>query len=200
MRTVSGMERTVSTEGGLVLRVRPLLPSDREDYAAAFDRWSADSRYTRFLSPRGSLSEGELDYMTDVDQHDHVALVAFTEDGQPVGLGRFVRIASEPSCAEAAIAVADDWQGRGIGTAIGHELARRAREVGVSCFTAAALATNRPIMSLLSELGATTTQRPDGGVVEIRVDLTRGCERGTPMHAALRGAATGDLQPEPGST
>jgi GNAT superfamily N-acetyltransferase len=143
-----------------------------------------------------------LDYLTDVDQHDHVALVAFDAgSGAPVAVGRWIRLRDEPEVAEAAIAVGDEWQGRGIGTVMGHELARRALEEGVTTFSATALANNKPILEILSELGAVRAAPPVGGVVELRIDLTRGVDRGTPLRAALRGHAAGELaQPEPGST
>lgn len=79
---------------------------------------SPESRYRRFLAARDRLSEAELDYLTRVDHHDHEALVALVlETQEGVGLARFVRLPEDPEDAEVAIAVADAWQRRGVGTA-----------------------------------------------------------------------------------
>ena len=76
------------------------------------------------------LGDGDLRYLTEVDQHDHVALVAFDGDDL-VGVARFVRRDGTDS-AEAAVTIVDEWQGRGLGTALANLLAERAREEGVT--------------------------------------------------------------------
>ena len=71
---------------GARLRVRPIVPADREPLADAFDRLSDRSRHQRFLAPKPRLSARELDYLTDVDHVTHEALVAIDETtGQIVG-------------------------------------------------------------------------------------------------------------------
>src|ERR671919_530839 len=78
---------------------------------------SDESVHRRFLSPKRSFSRAELRYLTEVDGRDHVALVA-EYPGEPVrrliAVARFVRLADDPTAAEAAIVVADDWQRRGV--------------------------------------------------------------------------------------
>ena len=75
----------------------------------------------RFLSPKPRFTAGELRYLTEVDGHDHVALVAIDDDGHLVGVGRFVRL-EDPAEAEVAVVIADHLQGQGLGTRIGYEL------------------------------------------------------------------------------
>jgi GNAT superfamily N-acetyltransferase len=58
-----------------------------------------------------------------------VALLARSPD-VVVGVGRWVRDADAPGEAEIAIVIADDLQDRGVGTALGRELADAARERG----------------------------------------------------------------------
>ena len=79
------------------------------------------------------LSEAMVRYLTDVDHHDHEAVVALdaaTDEG--VGVARYVRDPERPTRAEAAVTVTDDWQGRGLGTLLLELLAVRAREEGVN--------------------------------------------------------------------
>jgi ribosomal protein S18 acetylase RimI-like enzyme len=140
------------------------------------------------------LTDAQLTYLTDVDHHDHEALVAFTEDGTLVGVARFVRLADAPDAAEAAVTVADDFQGRGVGTVLTRELARRAQEEGVETFTATALASNEEVIDLLSRLGRTEVRNDGSGGVEMRIVLADGAERGAPLREALKHHAKGALE------
>jgi hypothetical protein len=76
-----------------------LRPTDKELLRTGFEHLSSESRYARFFTPKSSLSDGELDYLTVVDQEDHVAIGAASErDGGRTGLGvaRFIRFADRP--------------------------------------------------------------------------------------------------------
>jgi GNAT superfamily N-acetyltransferase len=124
---------------GRRVRVRPLGPSDRDALAEGFERLGPESRYLRFFSPLNHLTETQLAYLTDIDHHDHEALVAVdesTRDG--VGVARYVRIAD--GVAEPAVAVTDDWQRRGVGSLLLDALADRARAEGIGVFVARVLA------------------------------------------------------------
>ena len=96
----------------------------------------------RFLTDKKTLSAAELRYYTEIDHHDHEALGALSPaDGRGVGIARYVRDADDPQAAEIAVTIADDWQGRGLGTELLAELSDRARQAGIRRFTA--LARNR---------------------------------------------------------
>ena len=106
--------------------MRPIEPGDRDAVQGAFARLSEQSRYQRFMSAINELSESQLRYLTEVDHHDHEALIAFDrESGLGVGVGRYVRL-DDGTSAEAAVTVVDEWQGRGLGTALCQLLAARA--------------------------------------------------------------------------
>lgn len=178
--------------GARQVEIRPIEPDDRDALAMGFDRLSEQSRYRRFLSPRGALSQAELSYLTEVDHHDHEALVAVDpKTNEGVGVARFIRSAEDPAVAELAVAVADDCQGQGVGSLLTGELAKRAREEGVMCFTALALAENDAILGLLQDLGEVRTARAQLGTVELAVDLPDdGIGR---LRRLLRAVARGDV-------
>ena len=70
---------------GRPVDVRPLERHDRRLLATAIRRLSDRSRYLRFATPK-PLTERELDYLVDVDHHDHEALLAIdplTAGGSP---------------------------------------------------------------------------------------------------------------------
>ncbi len=180
---------------GATIEIRPIAASDRAALADGFGSLSTTSRYRRFLAPVDRLSDGWLTYLTEVDHHDHEALVAgVAGTGEPVGVARFIRLADEPLVAEAAVAVVDDWQGRGVGSALVTRLAERAAEEGLERLRATSLADNVPAIRLLETLGNVKRQATSGGVVDLEVELAGVVEREHPLRAALRRAASGALE------
>ena len=156
---------------GAQVDVRPIEPGDKDALRDGFARLSPESRYDRFMSPLDHLSNSMLRYFTEVDHHDHEALLAFDpEDGRAIGVARYIR-EDHPEVAEAAIIVADDWHGRGLGTTLLHELAERAREEGIKRFTALVLAGNEDMIDLLFRLGQAKIVDRSSGTVQIEAEL-----------------------------
>jgi len=190
--TEATTERVLLRDGTEAL-IRPLRPGDRAVLAAGFERLGEQSRYRRFMGSKPRLSSSELTYLTDVDHHDHEGLVAFDpETREPLGVARFVRLAGEPSVAEPAVAVIDDWQRRGVGTALLTALSRRAREEGITRFRATVLEENRPVFALLEKSGPLTVRR-SGGEAQVEFELERE-SRWHQLLEALRAAARGELR------
>ena len=183
-------EIVVTLRDGSRVTVRPIRPQDAAPLRAGFERLSEESRYRRFLSPMQELSGPMLRYLTEVDHHDHEALIAVGADGTILGVARSVRSRSDPQVAEAAVTVADDWQGRGLGTALLGLLAEHARAEGISRFTALMLATNRNMLDLLDDLGPVRLLERASGTIELEITLPR---RGAGPHLRelLRGSASG---------
>ncbi|HSJ18126.1 MAG TPA: GNAT family N-acetyltransferase, partial [Solirubrobacterales bacterium] len=121
--------REVRLGDGTRVLIRPIRPDDRELVRAGFERLSPESRYRRFLTPMPKLTDQQLAYLTDVDHHDHEAMITVDPaTGEGVGISRFVRDAERPGTAEAAVTVIDECQGRGLGTALLTALTERARK------------------------------------------------------------------------
>ncbi|MDQ5840333.1 MAG: GNAT family N-acetyltransferase, partial [Chloroflexota bacterium] len=152
--------------------VRQLRPGDAPALATAVERLSALSRYRRFHSALPRLTERMISYLTDIDHHDHEALVAVPPGagGIIVGVARFIRDPAHPDTAEVAVVVADSWQRRGLGTLLLRRLARRASEVGISSVTGDILAENRPTIELARRLGARSMDN-HGSTVTTRMDI-----------------------------
>jgi GNAT superfamily N-acetyltransferase len=153
--------------------VRPVRSTDALLLAEGFARLSERSRRMRFLGKKEELSAGELRYYADVDHHDHEALVALDPaDGRGAGVARYVRDADDPQAAEIALTIADDWQGRGLGTVLLARLSDRGRQEGICRFTAVVSYDNVPMGMLLRSVGAVETDR-GFGTVEYDIALTR---------------------------
>ena len=157
---------------GTEVLVRPIRPEDAPVLEDAFERLSSRSRYQRFLSPMARLNARTLHYLTDVDHHDHEALVAFDrETGQGLAVARYVRDRTQRDRAEAAVTVVDAWQGRGLGTLLLELLEGRAREEGIDRFYALVLASNRDMLDILERLGPMHEISRNQDTVEIEVLL-----------------------------
>ena len=180
---------SVHLRDGSRVTLSPVEPGDRDAIRTSFERMGPDSRYTRFLSPIDELTERQLDYLTDVDHHDHEAIVAVGGDGSGLGVARYVRLEHDGPRAEVAVAVIDDWQGRGVGSALLDCLSERAREDGVEVFTAAVLAENRASADILRRLGSTTTHPAGAGLMELEIEL----EGDDSLSQLMRHAATGAM-------
>jgi RimJ/RimL family protein N-acetyltransferase len=192
-----GPEHEVILRNEEPVLIRPIRPTDKALLLDGFRRLSPESRYRRFFSPLHDLGASQLRYLTEVDHHTHEALVAIDpKSGACLGVARFIRPSADSEVAELAIAVVDDWHGRGLGTELLHQLAARAGEEGVRRFSAYVLAGNRPMFDLLRGLGDVHVLDREQGVTELLMDLpTEG--GGEALRHTVRGAASGNLTIEP---
>ena len=189
------MSRAVSLPDGGRLVIRPIEPEDRLALVGAFERLSDESRYRRFFGPVAQLTERQLDYLTEVDHRDHEALIAFADpedERDAVAVARFVR--TEGDVAEPAIAVVDEWQGRGLASVLLDALVERAREEGIGYFAAPVLANNTAAITALGRLGRTTVT-PHGREVELLIALPAEEGATPPLRYLLRAVAAGTVRP-----
>ena len=157
--------------------LRPLRADDRDLVVAGFDRLSPQSRYRRFLSPTPRLTSSLLGFLMNVEDDDHFALVALTDEGGApavIGVSRFARL-DDPSAAEAAVTVIDEYQGRGAGAFLLDAIVLAARERGVSRFEGLLLAENQASKAILAHAGA-RFENDGGGVLRYVLDLPEGAD------------------------
>ena len=163
----------IRASDGTQLYIRHVKPSDSDAIASGWAQLSQRSQYRRFLTAKPVLTRRDLRYLTEIDGHNHVALVAFDmEDPKRLlAVARFVRLAHDPEAAEVAVTVADDMQGKRIGKQLGELLADEARGRGVKRFTAALLAENRPALRLMARMTNRLEAHQDHGVTDVVADL-----------------------------
>jgi RimJ/RimL family protein N-acetyltransferase len=160
---------------GTRVRVRPIAPEDKPLLVEGLRRLSPEAAFRRFMSPKVSFSAAELRYLTEVDGHDHIALVAVDADHRDrlIAVARCVRIPQAPDTADFAIVVGDPWQGMGLGRRLTAELARRARAEGIERFSATMLAHNKPAFRIMRGFGRPfESDLLSGGVREVVARLT----------------------------
>src|SRR4051812_11514022 len=139
---------------GTTLFVRPIAAEDKPLLVDGLRRISLETAMRRFLSPKRRFSEAELRYLTEVDQHDHIALVAVDarEPSCLIAVARSVRTA--PDTAELAVVVGDPWQGLGLGRRLVRLVTDAAAREGVTQIAGTMLADNAIALRLVKGIHA----------------------------------------------
>ena len=157
---------------GRPVTIRALQPHDRDALIEAWGRTGDQSRYRRFFTPKGSLSEGEIKFFVEVNFTTHVALVAELDDGAErviPAAGRYV--ASAPRTAEVAFMVDDAHQGLGIGSLLMRHLVVCARAAGLETLVAEVLPDNRAMLKVFERAGLAVQTRREAGVLHLDMRL-----------------------------
>jgi GNAT superfamily N-acetyltransferase len=175
-------------DGSTPITIRSIRPDDREELRDGFRKLSPISRYQRFFSEIQELTEQQLDYLTQVDGVNHVALVASVPTAdlrleRGLGVARFVRLKDEPDVAEVALTVSDEAQHKGIGSALLTALTAAARHSEIHRFRMQVLSINSSMIGLLKHCGAVEIPSDESDVRVFEIPLTyEGCEA-TAAHA-----------------
>jgi GNAT superfamily N-acetyltransferase len=156
---------------GTEVELRLVIPADKTLLAHGMDNFSPESRYQRFLGAKKTLDDNELTYLTHVDGVDHFAIGALASDEEGIGVARFVRFGPDRSAAEAAIAVLDAYQNRGLGRILFTRMISAAVERGIEHLNGSMLSDNRSMKGLLDSIGLDVRYRLRGPVTDFEVTL-----------------------------
>jgi GNAT superfamily N-acetyltransferase len=176
---------------GVRVRIRPIAPKDKDRIQEGWQYLSASTRYMRFLHPKSSLSKWELAYLTEIDYVDHFAWGAeLVDDPDRLGIGiaRYIRDKDDPTVAEAALTVVDDYQRIGLGRILLQALTEAARQNGIERFRAEVSASNEQVIKSLTRLGAQAGAIEDSGI-SLELHLPIKAFGSSAMYEALRTVA-----------
>lgn len=137
-----------------------------------FNALSPQSRYLRFHSPAPRLTAGVRAQLVDLDGHRRtavVAVVACPNGPVPVGIARLAGAGSGP--ADVAVAVADAWQRRGIGTRLFTALVELAEAIGYTELRGSVLPHNVAMQELVRSAFPCARSVWDGDVVQLVVPI-----------------------------
>jgi GNAT superfamily N-acetyltransferase len=152
------------------VEIRRVRPSDGEALAGFYAALSAESRRARFLGTSAGLSDSQSRSFCTPDHQHAEGFVALSADGQLVG-----HLCLEPmgeGRVELAVAVADEWQGGGIGRALFETALDWARRFRSTAIVASAYADNGRVLRLLSSAPyPARISLADAGVVSVTVPL-----------------------------
>lgn len=168
---------------GRRVAIRPIGPDDHERLRASHSRLSPESRYRRYLASKPELTSADARYLVEIDGSDHLALVATLPDepDQPiVAVARYIRLPDDPTAAEYAIVVGDDYQRQGLGGELMARLAQAAVARGVKRFRATMFADNIAIHRLTANVAAGPLKRRQvGSLSEVEIELPVGDDAAT---------------------
>jgi acetate---CoA ligase (ADP-forming) len=169
---VAGSRRVVLRDGS-VATVRVATAADAAAMRQFFHNLSPDSRYLRFFTA-GEPPDDVIDRLIDsTDPSRNLTLIAervVDAELQIVATASYT--STTPGSAEAAFAVADRFQGRGLGTALLERLAVAAAERGVRRFQAMTLDHNRSMLEVFRDSGFEIRSKSAGGAVDVQLSLT----------------------------
>jgi RimJ/RimL family protein N-acetyltransferase len=152
--------------------VRALKPADAVDFVAAAATLSAQSLRRRFFGEKRHFTEFEQTFFLNADFIGHVALIAIIEEaGQAVIAGGARYILVKPGQAELAFAVADKYQGQGIGAALLHHLSSIARKSGLKELIAEVLPENIAMLKVLERSGLRHCKKLESGAIHVALQL-----------------------------
>jgi len=149
--------------------IRPITKDDAALERAFIEALSPQARRFRFLGQMSHPSQDMVRKLTDIDYDHDVAFVAIAPDAVPekfVGISRYSTSRDGTSC-ECAVAVLDDWQDRGLGTALMRHLIEVARSRGICYIYSIDAAENAEMAELARYLGfnRTTDQEDETQVI-----------------------------------
>ncbi len=162
-------ERDIVLKDGTSIHLRPIREGDEAGLFGLYDRLSEESLYFRFFAVPDK-DVGKAAYLTHVDYRKRYAIVAETA-GAIVGVARWETLAERPGHAEVAFTVADDHQGRGLGSLLFRRLAELARERGFTVFEAEVLKNNERMLRVFERTGLPTGTRDQGTILTILMAL-----------------------------
>jgi acetyltransferase len=156
-------------DGGVRYRIRPIRSDDAERERAFIMSLTPESRFQRLLYTLREPSAEFVARLVNVDQHRDMALVAVLGEGaveKIIGVARYAAESEGRDC-EFAVAVADEWQCRGIGTTLTKLLFEYAAHEGFRTIYGTVLADNQRMLDLAQWLGL-TVEEPVAGEATVR--------------------------------
>ena len=170
----SDLERTWFAADGTLVTIRALRPEDLDLELAFAGGLSEQTLHLRLQYTRKGITRDEAAQLLQLDYVATLAIGAFVAPPageRIVGVSRYARVPGSDR-AECAIVVADDWQGRGLGTELMRSLATAARDRGIRCLVGSSLSENRRIHEWAQRFGCDVRTEPhSGGLLLVTIDL-----------------------------
>ncbi|MDD5127755.1 MAG: GNAT family N-acetyltransferase [Dehalococcoidales bacterium] len=165
------LEIRKTTKEGVEVLLRPVKISDEPLLKKFFYSLSDDSMYRRFISTRLDMPHERLQGFVVVDYtRDMIILALVNHDGNEIVVGAGESHHDEKShTAEVAFTVRDDYQNKGIGSALLDYLMFLAKKRGLLGFTAEALATNQPMLRVFEKSGFHIAARESDGTYHLEL-------------------------------
>lgn len=165
----AGDASDATLKDGTRVLLRPIRRDEGPRLLELYDRLSPESLYFRFFAVPDK-DHAKADYLAHVDYVNRYALVAEI-GGAIAGVARWERNMADPGRAEVAFTVADELQGRGLGSLLFRRLATLARGHGIAAFDAEVLPSNEKMLRVFERSGLPQTSRRDSPALKVSLEL-----------------------------
>lgn len=150
------LEKTIQIDNQSIL-IRPISIDDAQREKDFVAKLSPESRHFRFLGGINELSDKEAQQLYDIDFEDTMAFVAIinntSDEQQEIGVSRYA--ADSDGTCECAVAVADEWQNKGLGRELMDTLIEYGRAKNKTSIYSCDLLANTHMKHLADDLGMT---------------------------------------------
>lgn len=156
-------ESVVTLMDGSEVAIRVMRKEDAELDRDFIRNLSPESRWMRFLGQICEPSDSLIRKLTEFDYRHDMAFIALSRkhgDVRAVGVSRYSLAPDGQSC-ECAVAVADAWQGKGLGTVLMRDLIDIARRRGIRSMFSIDASENERMRELAHDLGFKRERDPD---------------------------------------
>lgn len=169
------LERWLELEEGGKVFLRPLKLTDEGMLRDLFYKLSPESIHYRFFQMIQSMPHKKLQEFLRIDYEADMALVVLTSavegEAEMLAIAHYLKN-PRTNFAEAAFLVRDDWQGRGLGTALLRGLVDAARQQGIAGFLADVLADNEGMLKVFHRCGFPIESRLEENVYSLRIPFS----------------------------
>ena len=172
-----GLTRETVLRDGRRVLLRPIRPDDAERLQRFMGRLSDQSRYFRFISTMRELPQKMLARYTQIDYDREMAIVAVALPGEGgtssatgadeiVGVARYL-LYPDRETSEYALAVADAYQGQGLGSTLMTAINAVGKARGLRRTEGYVLAQNEGMLRLMQRLGFVVDPDPEDPAMRI---------------------------------
>ncbi|MFX1293917.1 MAG: GNAT family N-acetyltransferase [Promethearchaeota archaeon] len=164
---------------GTEVLFRPITSNDDDLLLEGFYELSDESRYYRFFCWKQDMSMEEVKQYTNIDYENNFALGAFIKikdvddklREKGIGVARFIRDLQNPSTAEMAVVVIDNWQRKGCGSQLLLNLIRIAKQKGIQWVVGYTVPQNIKIFDMLRKSGYKIQFKTSEGITSFKFKI-----------------------------
>ncbi|MEH1100034.1 GNAT family N-acetyltransferase [Micromonospora sp. CPCC 205561] len=165
---------TLALPDGAEATVRPATADDLPGVVELHEGCSPRSRHRRYLGGAAAPSPARLGRLLEPARGVTLLATAGGGTGEAEPVLAMANLLAEGDEAEVALLVRDDWQRRGLGSALLRRLVRHAERAGYAALVLHVHAENAPMLRTVRRLGRPTPSERDGGLVTLTVPLVAG--------------------------
>jgi RimJ/RimL family protein N-acetyltransferase len=161
------------------ITVRPVKPTDERKIQELYYSLDEKDRYYRFFTQVKQFPHKRIQNMITIDYSTSMLLVGETQDEEKklIALSGFFKT-KNPSEAEIAIVVHEEWRNKGIAKYFLNFLVEIGRELGYKIFSGTVLKENSAMLHILKNLNYPfSVENIEGNTLEFSLDIRKTAEK-----------------------